>query len=82
MTVYYRAADGTRVGYSIVPGHTLTVPGGATFVRHGSATPTAGSGSGRYITWVRGGHTCVIAGREVSNRTLLKLASADESAAV
>lgn len=82
VTVYYRAADGTRVGYSIVPGHRLTVPGGATFVRHGIRYTYGRVGSGRYITWVRGGHTCVIAGRDVSNRTLLKLASADESAAV
>jgi hypothetical protein len=32
------------------------------------------------ITWVRNGHTCVIAGRNVSYATLLRLASADERA--
>jgi hypothetical protein len=83
VTVYYRAPDGTRVGYSIVPGHTLTLPGdGATAVLHGVRYAYGQVGSGRYITWVRDGHTCVIAGQQVSDRTLLKLARADESAAV
>ncbi len=71
VTVYYRAPDGTRVGYSIVPGHTLTVPGGATIVRHGIRYTYGRVGSGRYITWARDGHTCVIAGKGVSHRTLL-----------
>ena len=82
VTVYYRAPNGTRVGYSIVPGHTLTRPDGATSVLHGVRYTYGRVGSGRYITWARGGHTCVIAGARVSNRTLLKLARADESAAV
>ena len=82
VTVYYRAPDGRRVGYSIVPGHTLTVRGDATIVRHGVRYTFGRVGSGRYITWARGGHTCVIAGRGVSHRTLLALASADDSAPV
>jgi hypothetical protein len=82
VTVYYRLPDGTRVGYAIVPGHTLTVPGGATIVVHGVRYTYGRVGSGRYITWTRSGHTCVIAGTGVSHRTLLRLASADESAAV
>jgi hypothetical protein len=83
LTVYYRAPDGTRVGYSIVPGHTLTLPSGATTtVLHGVRYAYGGVGSGRYITWARDGHTCVIAGRQVSNRTLLRLARADEGASV
>jgi hypothetical protein len=82
VTVYYRAPDGTRVGYSIVPGHTLTLSGSATTVLHGVRYTYGQVGSGRYITWARDGHTCVIAGRQVSNRTLLALARADESAAV
>jgi hypothetical protein len=82
VTVYYRAPDGTRVGYSIVPGHTLTVPGGTTTVLHGVRYTYGQVGSGDYITWDRGGHTCVIASRQVSDRTLLRLARADESTAV
>jgi hypothetical protein len=82
VTVYYRAPDGTRVGYSIVPGHTLTQPGGATTVFRGVGYTYGRLGSGRYITWSRDGHTCLIAGQQVSNRTLLALARADESTAV
>jgi hypothetical protein len=82
VTVYYRAPDGTRVGYSIVPGHMLTAPGGATTVFRGVRYTYGRVGSGRYITWARDGHTCVIAGRQVSHRTLLALARADESTAV
>jgi hypothetical protein len=82
VTVFYRAVDGTRVGYSIVPGDTLRSPGGATTVLHGVRYTYGRVRSGRYITWVRGGHTCVIAGTQVSNRTLLALARADERTAV
>ena len=82
VTVYYRAPDGTRVGYSIVPGHTLTLPAARRPWSHGVRYTYGRVGSGRYITWTRGGHTCVIAGRQVSDRTLLTLARADESTAV
>jgi hypothetical protein len=82
VTVYYRAPDGTRVGYSIVPGHTLTPPGGVSTVHDGVRYTFGRVGSGRYVTWVRGGHTCVIAGSRVSDRTLLALARADESTTV
>jgi hypothetical protein len=82
VTVYYRAHDGSQVGYSIVPGHSLKRPGGATAVLHGVRYSYGRVRSGRYITWVRGGHTCVIAGAQVSDRTLLALAGADESTAV
>jgi hypothetical protein len=38
------------------------------------------AGGAKLITWVRNGHTCIIAGRDVSYATLLRLASADERA--
>jgi len=38
------------------------------------------AGDAKLITWVRNGHTCIIAGRDVSYATLLRLASADERA--
>jgi hypothetical protein len=82
VTVYYRAGDGTRVGYSIVPGKALTNPGGAGVVRHGVRYTFGRAGNGRYVTWDRDGHTCVIAGVNVSNRALLRLASADEQIGV
>ncbi len=66
-----------------MPGHTLTLPSGATTtVLHGVRYTYGRVGSGRYITWARDGHTCVIAGRQVDNRTLLTLARGDESATV
>jgi hypothetical protein len=82
VTVFYRTTDGTRVGYSIVPGKALANPGGAGVVRHGVRYTFGTADSGRYVTWERGGHTCVIAGRTVSNRTLLRLAAADEQTGV
>ena len=36
------------------------------------------SGPAHLISWVRSGHTCVIAGRSVSYAALLKLATEDE----
>ena len=82
VTVYYRAPDGTRVGYSIVPGHSLSSQDDPSIVRGGVRYFFGRVGSGRYVTWVRGGHTCVIAGRTVSDSTLLSLARADEDIAV
>jgi hypothetical protein len=82
ITVYYRAPGGTRVGYSIVPGHYLSPQTSASVVRGGVRFWFGRVGSGRYVTWVRGGHTCVIAGATVSNSTLLSLARADEDIGV
>jgi hypothetical protein len=81
VTIYYRAQDGTRVGYSIVPGGSLSNSGAST-VRGGVRYWFDRIGSGRYVTWVRDGHTCVIAGTTVSNRALLRLAIANEHTAV
>ena len=82
VTIFYRAQDGTRVGYSIVPGSALSNPGGPNTVRGGVRYWFGREGSGRYVTWLRDGHTCVIAGKTVSNRVLLRLAIADEHTAV
>jgi hypothetical protein len=81
-TVYYRASDGTRVGYSIVPGDALAVDSRSSVVRGGIRYWFGQVASGRYVTWVRGGHSCVIAGTTVSNLTLLKLARTDERTAI
>ncbi|HEX5195285.1 MAG TPA: hypothetical protein VFW09_21015 [Solirubrobacteraceae bacterium] len=82
VTIYYRAQDGTRVGYSIVPGGSLSNGGGPSTVRGGVRYWFGRERSGRYVTWVRDGHTCVIAGRTASDRALLRLAIADENTAV
>jgi len=75
VTVFYANQSGSRVGYAIVGGAALPVHGGATVWRHGVPFRLLNVGGARLITWLRSGHTCVIAGRSVSDRTLLALAS-------
>jgi hypothetical protein len=79
-TVFYNAPGGIRAGYSIVSGNMLAEPDGPSLTTHGIRYTFARVGSGRLITWRRGGHTCVIAGRSLSDRTLLALAAADARA--
>ncbi len=77
VTVFYTGPEGRRVGYAIVSGKPLA-PGGGTSVKYAGVTYTfQRHGAARLITWVRSGHTCVIAGRAVGYPTLLTLASAD-----
>ncbi len=77
-TVFYKDMDGARrVGYTIVTGPPVTVKGGVTVTAHGIPYTFKRVGSARLITWLRNGHTCVIAGRGVTNQTLLRLATAD-----
>jgi hypothetical protein len=78
VTVFYRRL-GHTVGYTIVTGSPLPVTGGQTVTRGGVPYTFIGHGPARLVTWVRGNHTCVIAGRSVTNATLLKLATADVS---
>jgi hypothetical protein len=79
-TVFYRAPTGTRVGYAIVSGSPLAAPGGQSVTRQGTRYVFSNVGSGRYVTWWQGGHTCVIAGHAVSNQKLLSLATAEQDA--
>jgi hypothetical protein len=53
---------------------------GQSVTRYGVRFTLQQSGPARLISWVRSGHTCVIAGRAVSYRALLALATADERA--
>jgi hypothetical protein len=77
VTVFY-TARGHRVGYAIVSGAPLPA-GGGTLVTRGDVTFWLQRVHGaQLITWRQAGHTCVIAGRRVSPRTLLSLASAEE----
>jgi hypothetical protein len=80
-TVFYRSPTGSRVGYSIVGGATLADPRGTTRTIGGVRYVLARAGGARLVTWWRDGHSCVIAGRSVSDRTLLALAHSDEHAA-
>lgn len=75
-TVFYANAQGQRVGYAIVAGPAPAGEGsGAVVRRWGVSYRLSSQGGANVIAWRRGGHLCVIAGRGVSPRTLLKLAS-------
>lgn len=77
VTVFYSSPRGLRVGYTIVTGPPVPVSGGSTVTSHGVPYTFVRTGSARLVTWVRQGHTCIIAGRRLSNAVLLKLATAD-----
>lgn len=77
VTVFYADRAGSRVGYSIVPGSAVSVGGGRTVQLDRIRFTLAGEGQARLVTWLRSGHTCVIAGRSVGYQTLLRLATAD-----
>jgi hypothetical protein len=75
-TVYYTAAGGERVGYTIVGGAPLAALRGGTAVwRGGTAYHLLEIDGLHAIAWLRGGHACVIAGRGASRHTLLRLAA-------
>ena len=80
-TVFYTSPHGQRVGYSIVAGQSLSYPHGSSRTVDGIRYVLAGADGARLITWWRDGHTCVIAGRSVSDATLLNLARSDERVA-
>jgi hypothetical protein len=77
-TVFYSSPAGDEVGYAIASGAPLSGVHGRTVRIYDTTFTLARQGSARLITWVRSGHTCVIAGRSVSDGTLRALAGADE----
>jgi anti-sigma factor RsiW len=77
-TVFYKSPSGRRIGYAITSGAPLSGGHGETAKRYGVTFTMQPSGDAKLITWVRNGHTCIIASRNVSYGTLLALASADE----
>lgn len=76
-TVFYGSRHGRRVGYAIVGGPAVPVGQGRTVTIGGVPYHFLHQGSATLVTWLRSGHTCVIAGRGVSEATLLRLATAD-----
>jgi hypothetical protein len=79
-TVFYIGRTGKRIGYAITDGAPLSGARGTSVARYGVRFTLQRSGPARLISWVRSGHTCVIAGRTVSYRALLALATEDERA--
>jgi hypothetical protein len=75
-TVFYASRRGGEVGYAIVGGLPAPeVSGGVVAWRGGTRYRLSHAGGAPVVTWLRGGHLCVVSGRRVSAATLLELAS-------
>jgi hypothetical protein len=75
-TVFYENADGARIGYTIVAGDALEEPAGAKRSTVDGVELAAFEADGANgVTWLRDGHTCVLAGEGVERSTLLELAA-------
>ncbi len=74
-TVFYVRA-GQRIGYTILPGDPVEPPDAARHtVQNGVKLSTARDRAGAIVTWLRGGHTCVLSGSGVSAKDLREVAS-------
>ncbi len=74
-TVFYANSAGQRVGYAIASGRAPAIAGGRVVRRWGVSYRLLEHAGATVVTWQRGGHLCVMAGRGVSARTLVNLAS-------
>jgi hypothetical protein len=73
-TVFY-ARGNRRIGYTIAAGKPLAVDGGRTVTRDGVRMRVLGSGDAAIVTWLRAGHTCILAARGVDPEVLVGLAA-------
>ena len=74
-TVFYDR-HGARVGYTVVSGGALKTPSRArTSVLNGVTLHSFAQDGRTVVTWLRSGHTCVLAGANVPLSVLLKLAA-------
>jgi hypothetical protein len=81
-TVFYSDNRGQRIGYAIVAGTPAPrISAGHRSWRAGTPYSLSVVNGARVVTWLRAGHLCVVAGRGVSNATLLRLASWDDRGA-
>jgi hypothetical protein len=82
-TVFYADSRGRRIGYAIVGGSPAPRPTGGR-VRWRSGTPyrLLSENGVPVVSWMRGGHLCVVSGRGVGTATLLRLASWDAARSV
>jgi len=74
ITVYYRKGS-AEVAYTIVSAPALAWPKAPVTVQNDVALQTLTLGGKLVTTWRRGGSTCVLSGKGVSQRVLQKLAS-------
>jgi hypothetical protein len=75
LTLVYRGG-GKRVGYTIVDGDPLDVPAGARRVSaKGDGYDVFRRGETLIVTWREGGHTCVLASRDLDEDRLVAFAT-------
>jgi hypothetical protein len=75
-TVFYADGAARRIGYAIVAGEPAPRLGGGTVAwRGGTPYRLLAEDGVKVVAWLRDGRLCVLAGRSVSNATLLALAS-------
>lgn len=73
-TVYYEKR-GRTLAYTIVDGRPLENPeGGERTTVEGTELTTLEQDGRTVVTWLRGGHTCVLSGEGVDTKTMLELA--------
>jgi hypothetical protein len=78
-TVFYENPRGKRIGYAIVAGDAPTQTGSGVISHHDGTPYRLQMIDGvSVVTWLRGGHLCVVSGHGVSGATLLRLASWDD----
>jgi hypothetical protein len=74
-TVFYRKGK-LRIGYTIVTGKPVSVPGSATVaVKKGITFHSAPVHGATVVTWERRGHSCILSGFNVTRKQMLKLAT-------
>jgi hypothetical protein len=73
-TVFYADAGGRLIGYAVVAGAALPVHGGHDVERHGVRMRVLRAGDAAIVSWLRDGHTCILAARGVDAGVLLGLA--------
>ena len=73
-TVFYTRA-GQRIGYAIAADSPLSVDGGRTVTRNGVRMRVLHTGDATIVTWLRAGHTCILAARHIDPDVLLELAA-------
>jgi hypothetical protein len=76
-TVYYRNAEGARLGYAVVGGAPLGgAPAGDPVERKGNTYNVARAEERTIVTWTQDGHTCaIVAPSAVPESTLVDLAA-------
>lgn len=78
-TEFYRSWQAGMLGYAIVSGAPLSWGGrGHTVTRSGAEYRVLNAGGAHIVAWIQAGHTCVLASRTATDRTLVALAVAQD----